>query len=342
MPNVVEAYTDKKGKSIILFSGLSGSGKSKIAKFIAEKFNYKITNLNDFYYSKETYDKPNNYVELDDKKILDWDNIYESVNWDKLNEHVNMYKNKGLIIYGLGFPTKLLKFKPDYHFLVKISKPKLLENREKYLKKQDKNNKDDKDDKDDDIQEQDKEFIKKINKMDIDKKILNKITYPHYLNIITDSKIDKYLEVDKMTTEELYKDVFDFLIKSIISWLKKFDTKRNKNREFNKSDTYDGKTNTYYEGKSQIYDPSKLNGDKCNKYMRYSDGNDKAYDWYYHNNKRVINDFNEQGIPYSQEYLNKVKKDCGDRLDSSSYQDSSDFSDKHTSDSNQEYLFTRN
>ena len=78
MPNIVEVYTERNKQNIILISGLSGSGKSKFGMFISKIFNIKLTNLSEFYYSNETYDKPENYFETlsDGTSELDWDNIY--------------------------------------------------------------------------------------------------------------------------------------------------------------------------------------------------------------------------------------------------------------------------
>ena len=119
--NIVEAYTKFNNQNIILVSGFAGSNKTQIANFLADIFHFKLCNLSSFYYDKNDYDKSDNYVELKkgDKtfKVLNWENIYQSINWDKFNKYVNdfIHENKtGIIIVGFGFPFSLIKFKPNF------------------------------------------------------------------------------------------------------------------------------------------------------------------------------------------------------------------------------------
>ena len=54
--NIIDAYKKFNKQLIILISGMSGSGKSKLAKNIAEDFNLEVIKQNDFYknpYSNE-------------------------------------------------------------------------------------------------------------------------------------------------------------------------------------------------------------------------------------------------------------------------------------------------
>ena len=136
MPNIVEVYTERNKQNIILISGFSGSGKSKFGVFLSKLFNAKLTNLSEFYYSVEQYNKPENYFEkLGDKTSeLDWDNIYKSVDWTTFNDHVDTHKKNGIVVTGFGFPSRLLKFKPDFHIHIKINKENLFKNRDEYIK----------------------------------------------------------------------------------------------------------------------------------------------------------------------------------------------------------------
>ena len=107
--NIVQAYTKFKGQHIILISGFSGSGKTKVSRFLSELFNFQHVNLSRFYRSKEVYDVEDNYVTMKDGyKVLDWDNIYRSVDWEKLNDFVNSSKSKGIVLVGFGFPKDLI------------------------------------------------------------------------------------------------------------------------------------------------------------------------------------------------------------------------------------------
>src|SRR5277367_3527710 len=134
--NIVQAYTKFNNGIVILLSGFSGKGKTKYAKFIADLFGFKLVDLSKFYFPLEVYDKEENYeTTKDGRKILKWDNIYESVDWDKFNAYVEEHKKDGLVIYGFGFPSKLLKFTPNFHILIKVSKQKLLENRSEFIEK---------------------------------------------------------------------------------------------------------------------------------------------------------------------------------------------------------------
>src|SRR5271169_4253888 len=132
--NIVQAYTKFNNGNVILISGFSGTGKTKFSKFIADLFGFKLVDLTEFYFQLEAYDKEENYeTTKDGRKILKWDNIYESVDWDKFNKFVEEHKKDGLVIYGFGFPPKLLHFTPDFHILIKVAKQKLLENRAKFI-----------------------------------------------------------------------------------------------------------------------------------------------------------------------------------------------------------------
>lgn len=228
--NIVQAYTKFKGQFIILISGFSGSGKTKISKFIAELFGFKHINLSQFYYPTEIFDKKDNYALLKDKTpILDWDNIYKSVDWDKFNTFINDNKQKGLVVVGFGFPTKLLHFDPNFHIHIKISKKNLLENREKYIETH-ATNKDISNDK------------------DIDKSILNNITYPLYLKINEDSKIDKYINVNDVSEDDAKEETFTYLINMIQKWLDEYNKTKikrddkidrsNKSRPLESNDEY--------------------------------------------------------------------------------------------------------
>lgn len=254
--NIAEAFTKFNKQNIILISGFSGSGKTKLAKFLSEQFDIKMSKLSDFYYTDKTFDKSDNYFELHDgTKELDWDNIYKSVNWEILNDTVNNFKATGIILVGFGFPEHLIKFKPDFHIHIKINKQNLFQKRNTFLENHP------------DTYGTDKSEEQK-------KLIFNKITYNHYNKIIEDSKIDKRINVNDIDDIKMRDDAFSYLINVINNWLKNYNVDVVKNRKFTKNKPYNGFTNTNYNGKAKIYDEY-----FHNKNRRHYDFNNEGIDY---------------------------------------------------------------
>lgn len=293
MPNIVEVYTERNKQNIILISGLSGSGRTKIGIFISKLFNFKLSKLSEFYYSEEKFDKPENYFPklYDGTTELDWDNIYKSVNWETFNDHVDTYKKNGIVIVGFGFPRHLIKFKPDFHIHIKINKQNLFKNRDDYIKSH-------------------PNAYAHKHTPEQEKLIFNKITYAHYNKILNDSDPDiiKRLNANDKTLDQMYDEVFAYMTDVIDKWLKGNHKKVVMNRQFTKDEPYDGYKNTHYDGMPQEYE-----------------------DFYYNNKRRYPYAFNNEGIDYPDEYINKQRESI-----SSKY--SSDIT--NSSDSDPEYLFT--
>ena len=189
---VVEAYIDKHKQLIILLSGFSGSGKTVLGKSLSKDFKIDFINLNDYY--KEDWDE---VVEIEENKIVDWDSP-DAVDWDKLNEYVSKKKNKGLIISGFSFPQNKLSFKSDFHIHLKISKDDLIKNRNEYVAEKE----------DSKVSQLDDEMARRI---------LNKISYPHYMKSLEDSYINKFISVKsgQESLKETYSTMFDYLIENI-------------------------------------------------------------------------------------------------------------------------------
>jgi uridine kinase len=188
--NIIEAYKKYNSQLIILISGYSGTKKSKLAKFIAKLFDLKSVSLNNFY-----YEKYENYVDVkEDVKILDYDDIYKSVDWKKLNDYVK--ENKFIIISGFGFPSELINFKTDFQIYLKINKQNLFQNREEFIKKHNSELQD-----------------------DILKLIFNKITFAHNEKIMKESKIDKYVNLNESNFEDVKKDACEYMFHKISKWL---------------------------------------------------------------------------------------------------------------------------
>jgi len=201
---------------------------------------------------------------LEHISVLDWDNIYKSINWEKFNETVDKEKNKGVIIFGFGFPQKLLKFIPDFHIHMRINKQTLLENRKIYAK------------------EHNKEYDEVM-----EKKIFNTITYTHYVKIQEDSKIDKFVNANTMTEKEMRKDVFDYLMKSIDNKLHSKPSKLSRTNMFQFNDVNDNNITTTTTNK-----PKKDYNEEYEDYLPKPKNKDKYdFDEYgndYKNEKKVI------------------------------------------------------
>jgi tRNA uridine 5-carbamoylmethylation protein Kti12 len=195
--NIVQAYTEFNKQNIILISGLPYSKKSVFAKFLAKLFDFEIINLENHYYDIETFQKDENFVEIGEDKILNWYNIYESIDWKTFNKKVNEHK-KGIIIYGLGFPKELLDFSPNFHIHIKLSKQKLLDILEKEKK--------------DDI----------MSSPDV----INKLLFPTYIKSRENSIITKYMNSNNYeSSDKLKKDIYDYIISVINNYLNNINRK---------------------------------------------------------------------------------------------------------------------
>jgi hypothetical protein len=199
--NLSDEYIARKKGLIILISGLSGSNRTILAKEIERDFKLKLINL-------ENYCRKENVKEFEinsDIKVMDWENI-DVYDWDKFNEDVNSQKKKGIIVYGDYFPTFKLNFEPNFHIHIKISKDKLIENRKEFIEKN---------------PEKCAEMLEfvKNGKLEL---IINKITYPYYLEYRDKSNIGKFVNSDKNTPDEMYDQIFDYIIFSMRKFLNEY------------------------------------------------------------------------------------------------------------------------
>jgi hypothetical protein len=273
--NIVQAYTKFNNQHIILISGFSGSKKTSYAKFISDLFGFQTVSLSQFHLPLDAYAQDKNYVEhKDGTKVLNWDNIYESIDWKKFNQYIDSHKQYGLVVYGFGFPSKLLDFTPNFHIHIKISKRNLLNNRIAFLKKR--------------LPDVDE------SKMEVDRVILNNVTYPMYMKVNQDSKIDKYINTNEVDDEHIKDEIFNYLISMIQKWLNDNATlianmKKNNKLGSNENGTSYNKAHSsgpHYEDPKglydQVYNPTK---------------------------KRILYDFNDEGDEYPEEYRKQFEKE---------------------------------
>jgi uridine kinase len=191
--NIIEKYIENKKRLIILISGFSGSGKTVIGKSLAKDLKLEFINLNDYYIKdyKETK-KVGNY------DIVTWDSP-EAIDWDKFNNIVDEKMNSGLVISGFAFPESKLKFNVDFHIHLKISKDDLIKNRADY-------NSEKIDSKLEDIKDLTPE---------IEKRILNSISFPIYIELLSKSKFTKIINIEYGKLKDEYNNIFDYIIDSI-------------------------------------------------------------------------------------------------------------------------------
>ncbi len=190
MVNIVEKYIQNNGKLIILISGFSGSGKTLLAKNIERDFKLNFLNLNDFY--KKDYV---NIVTLHDNvRVNDWDNP-DSIDWDLFNSKVNELKN--VVVSGFCFPNDLIKFKFDFHIYLRISKQKLIENRQKFKEENTDNP------------------WNEISDPKTELLILNNLSYKHYMNIKEKSTYTFNIDVTEKTPDTTYDEIFNHIISKI-------------------------------------------------------------------------------------------------------------------------------
>lgn len=207
--NIVEAYKKFNNQLIILISGMSGSGKSKLAENISKDFNLTIINQKDYY--KKNHDEK--FTLFDGTDIINW-YTNDAYDWKKFNEDINNKKKDGVVVIGLSFPTSNIDFKPDFHLTISIKKQNLLEKMEKLLEE----NKD--------------KYPEKYEEMKSGKMkyIFNKLSYPFYLNSIEESIVNKFINANDMDDDKIYDIAFDYLINRIDKNVHKNETlKREEN-----------------------------------------------------------------------------------------------------------------
>lgn len=208
---IVEAFTEKNNGLIIVISGLSGSGKTKLGKEIATLF--KCEFLNTAKFCKKDYDNKISFkLPSSDKtyEFTNWDSD-DIIDWDKLNNEVKDIKTKGVIISGISFPKDKITFKPDFHIHIKLNKQNLLKKRQQFVE---------------DHKDDCKEFDT-IKDSDVELYLMNHYTYPYYLSITQNSIINKFInanETIELSNDDYYEKIvdecFNYLINSISDKLK--------------------------------------------------------------------------------------------------------------------------
>lgn len=202
--NIIQAYMKRRGQLIILISGLSASGKTKVAKTMSIDYDCSFINQND-YYVKDF----NNEIELvtndvDGKTIKMLVNNYDTddaIDWNKFNDDIDKRKDLGVIVCGSAFPSDKIKFTADLHIHIKLSKQNCLEKRRNYIL----NHK--------------KDFPEEWNIVDkkLDSNKMNKYTYPYYMDMLKRSTITRYINANDLK----YTEIYDSAYQTVIEFVKK-------------------------------------------------------------------------------------------------------------------------
>lgn len=207
--NIVEAFIKFNGKLVIFVSGLSGCGKTKMARNISSNLNLHL--IDQFKYFKKNYQ---NDVRLPNGDTITNYNTDDAINWDKFNDHIKKYASSGVIVSGSSLVDEKITIKPDIHLHISINKKNCMEKRRLFMEK----NK--------------KKFPKKYEKFNdpIQKVIMNQYVYPYYLDTIKRSTINKFLNANKLTDDQLWDNAWDTIIEFIQNGAKKmYNAWRKKN-----------------------------------------------------------------------------------------------------------------
>ena len=200
--NIVEAYIKFNGQLIILVSGLSGCGKLALAKNIARDLKIKLLDQHNYY--KKDYNVVTSLP--DGTKIINW-YTDDAVEWDKFNDDVNKLKQEGIVVVGMSFSGTKLNFEPDYHIHLNISKQLCLEKRKEFLEKH----------KDEYVDEY------KVINTPTEKLIMNQFIFPYDLESTKNSKVNKFININELSDDQVYDVVFDVLKDFIQRWLDNYN-----------------------------------------------------------------------------------------------------------------------
>ena len=222
--NIVEAYIKFKGHLLIFVSGLSGCGKTPIGKKIAKDFKLKLIDQFD-YYKKGHAAK---FTLPDNTTIINW-YMDEAIDWDKLNKDIDEFKKTGLIVIGFSLPEDKIISEHDFHIHLNISKQVCMEKRKAFLEKR---------------KEKYEEEYKLIG-TPIEKLKMNQIIYPYYIESTKKSKINKFVNMNTMTDDEAYNDIFNVLVKFISDYLYQPRIKTDPTKTPKVTDITTENTNTY-------------------------------------------------------------------------------------------------
>lgn len=202
--NIIDAYLGFKGQFVVAISGISGCGKTSMTKKISDDLN--MIHFNQFDYYKSDYDDK---VSLPSGlEIINWYND-DAVDWERFNNDItDSIKNKkqGIIISAFSLPNDNITFTIDFHIHLSIAKKACIEQRRKFLEKHK------------DRYPEQYEMIS----TDSDKLEMNQLIYPYYLETVKKMTINKFVNMNVLTAQEVYDTIWDLIIDHVQSYIDKF------------------------------------------------------------------------------------------------------------------------
>lgn len=198
--NIIEAYIKFNSQLIIVISGIHGCGKSSVAKRIAKDLNLKWLDQHDYY--DKTYNKT---VTLSDDTTLVNLSTDDAIDWDSLNKSVNATKSKGLVVSGMSFPKDKIKFEPDYHLHISLSKQNCIQKRKEFLEKH---------------KDKYPEDYARIGSTTETLK-MNKLIYPYYMETVKNMAVNKFINANKFSKDEVIVEAWTLaitFIQQFVDW----------------------------------------------------------------------------------------------------------------------------
>jgi hypothetical protein len=220
--NIIEAQLKFNNSLIILLSGLSGTFKNQIGKDLSKLFDIGVISLRKFV--KKKYDIKTKLS--NDYSFIDYDNV-EAYDWDEFNTYIKEKSKTGIIVYGFAFPKDLISFDPHFHFNIKISKEKYINERHKFLKENPKSN---------------KNLVELINS-ETESMIINNYVFPNYLDYIKKSNIHKFFNANEKKIEQIFDEIYDIIIEGIQKILYKNNQNKNNQNKNNQNNQNKNKNN---------------------------------------------------------------------------------------------------
>lgn len=190
--NIIEAYIKYNGRLVIFVSGISGCGKTSLAKKISKKFDIPL--IEQFNYYKKGYDDK---VTLPDGTEHINYNSDNAIDWTRLDKDIKDKESKGVIVTGFALVDDKLDVKPDYHIHISMSKQECIDRRRTYLEKHK------------DKYKEEHELID----TDTERLKMNRMIFPYYLETVKRSKINKFMNIKEgMDDDNIWDSAWDILI----------------------------------------------------------------------------------------------------------------------------------
>lgn len=197
--NIIEVYTKFKKQFVILITGITGCGKTSLARNISNVFKFVMLDQNN-YYKK---DHNTEFILPSGKTVINWD-THDAIDWDALNRDVNKFKFRGVVVSGFALPSDKLDFDPNLHIQIFVAKQICVERRKKYIR----------------INKQ--RYPEYFKDMEEDDELvkMNKLTYPYHQKVLSESKIDHKINASDLDNNAVFADAYKKIIDIVSNFTK--------------------------------------------------------------------------------------------------------------------------